>query len=49
MRVLFDVNVVLDVLLKREPWREDASKLWDAAALGQIEGNLAPTTVTTIY
>lgn len=49
MRVLFDVNVVLDVLLSREPWRADAQKLWDHVAQDVIEGYLAPTTVTTIY
>lgn len=31
MRILFDINVVinvvLDVLLKRDPWRADASQL----------------------
>jgi predicted nucleic acid-binding protein len=49
MHILFDVNVVLDVLLKREPWRAEARELWDAAAVGTIEGYLAPTTITTIY
>lgn len=49
MRILFDVNVVLDVLLKREPWLREAQQLWDAVADGKIEGHLAPTTLTTIY
>lgn len=49
MRVLVDVNVVLDVLLNREPWRADASAVWDGVATGKIAGYLAPTTITTIY
>lgn len=49
MRILFDINVVLDVLLKREPWLREAQQLWDAVADGKIEGYLAPTTLTTIY
>jgi predicted nucleic acid-binding protein len=49
MRILFDINVVLDVLLKREPWRAEASQLWDAVAQGKLEGFLAPTTITTVY
>ncbi|MGH2514669.1 MAG: type II toxin-antitoxin system VapC family toxin, partial [Ktedonobacterales bacterium] len=49
MRILFDINVVLDVLLKRDPWRAEASQLWDAVAQGKLEGFLAPTTITTVY
>ncbi|HEV2460312.1 MAG TPA: PIN domain-containing protein [Ktedonobacterales bacterium] len=49
MRILFGENVVLNVLLKREPWRAEARELWDAAAVDTIEGYLAPTTITTIY
>lgn len=30
MRVLLDTNVVLDVLLNRQPWVKDASAIWQA-------------------
>ena len=38
MRVLFDTNVVLDVLLQREPWVSEASGLWQANDEGRITG-----------
>jgi hypothetical protein len=28
--VLLDLNVVLDALLGREPWRAEADAIWDA-------------------
>lgn len=49
MRILFDVNVILDVLLEREPWLSEAQQLWDMVVDSTIEGYLAPTTLTTIY
>jgi hypothetical protein len=27
---MFDMNVVLDVLLVRQPWFADSSQVWDA-------------------
>jgi len=30
MRVMFDTNVVLDHLLNRVPWANDATALWQA-------------------
>lgn len=49
MRILFDINVVLDVLLNRSPWVAEAQSLWDAVAQRKLDGYLAPTTITTIY
>ena len=48
-RLLIDTNVVLDVLLDRAPWVEDATALLDAIAKGQAEGHLAAHSVTTVY
>ncbi len=48
-RVLFDTNVVLDVLLEREPWVEDAARLLGAVATGHVTGVLAAHAVTTAY
>lgn len=48
LRVLFDTNVILDVLLAREPFRSDSEALMRAAERGEIEGVLCATTVTTI-
>jgi len=30
MNVLLDINLVLDVLLARQPWFADAAQVWDA-------------------
>jgi predicted nucleic acid-binding protein len=47
--VLFDTNVVLDVLLDRQPHVEAASQLFAAAEKGEIRGSVGATTVTTIH
>ncbi|HEY5433513.1 MAG TPA: PIN domain-containing protein [Coriobacteriia bacterium] len=49
MRVLFDTNVVLDVLLAREPHALVAAQLMAMADGGAIEGVVSATTVTTIH
>lgn len=49
MKVLFDTNVVLDVLLDREPHVDPASKLFSLVDSGRIDGAVCATTITTIY
>jgi predicted nucleic acid-binding protein len=49
VRVLFDTNVVLDVLLAREPHADAAARLLSLVDGGRIEGLLSATTVTTIH
>lgn len=49
MRVLFDTNIVLDVLLNRQPWVGDASQLWQAHDEGKLEAYLTATTLTNIF
>ena len=49
MRVLFDTNVVLDVLLKRSPHAPVAVRLFDHVAGKALDGLLGATTVTTIH
>lgn len=49
MRVLFDTNVVLDVLFEREPHAHAAAQLMSLVDDGQIEGYLCATTVTTVH
>lgn len=49
MKVLFDTNVVLDVLLRRQPFYEEAAKLFVHVELKRLEGFLGATTVTTLY
>jgi predicted nucleic acid-binding protein len=48
-RVLFDVNVVLDVLLDRKPHADASAAVWAAVEGGIAEGLLAAHAVTTIH
>ena len=48
-RILFDTNVVLDVLLDRQPYVEASSAAWAAIETGIAEGMLAAHAVTTIH
>lgn len=41
MKALLDMNVVLDVLLVRQPWFAEASQVWDAHLKGRIAGSIA--------
>lgn len=49
MRVLLDTNVVLDVLLKREPWQVNASAIWNANIEGRITVLISADALTTIF
>jgi len=48
LKILFDTNVVLDVLLNREPNAVEAIKLFSAVENKIIHGFLCATTITTI-
>ena len=47
--VLFDTNVVLDVLLDRQPYAEASAAVWAAVESGISKGMLAAHAVTTIH
>lgn len=49
MKVLFDTNVVLDVLLEREPHMLPAAQLFALVDNRRIHGFICATTATTIY
>lgn len=49
MIVLFDTNVILDVLLEREPHAASAARLFAAVETGIISGMVGATTVTAVY
>ena len=49
MIVLFDTNVILDVILDRQPFSESASILLSKVEKGEIIGRICATTITTIY
>ena len=48
-RVLFDTNVLLDALLAREPFVDDAAFLLEAIEVGKILGFMADTVITNIH
>lgn len=48
-RILFDTNIVLDVLLDRQPHVEASAAIWAAIEAGKSEGLLAAHAVTTIH
>ncbi len=49
MKTLFDTNIILDVLLDREPFSNDASILLSRVEQSEITGFICATTVTTIH
>ena len=49
IRVLVDLNVIIDVLQNRQPFYEDSAGLVDAVARQEVVGWLAANSVTTLY
>ena len=49
MKVLFDTNIILDVLLDRKPFSEHASYLLSSVERSEMSGFLCATTTTTIH
>ncbi|MBD1854138.1 MULTISPECIES: type II toxin-antitoxin system VapC family toxin [Leptolyngbya] len=49
MRVLIDTNIVLDFLLQREPFSQDAELLFQAIDVGEVIGYVTATTLTDIF
>ena len=48
-RVMIDLNVILDVLQRREPFYESSAALLAAAETGRIHGYVAAHSVTTLF
>jgi predicted nucleic acid-binding protein len=49
MRVLFDTNVILDLLLDRTPFADDAANLFARVEQAEMIGYLCATTLTTTH
>ena len=49
MRILLDANVVLDLLLDRQPWAQHARPLLERILAEQIQAFVAATTITNIF
>jgi predicted nucleic acid-binding protein len=49
LKILFDTNVILDVLLDREPFSTTAAQLFSKVDTGDLVGYLCATTITTVH
>ena len=49
MKAMFDLNVLLDVLQFRTPWVKASGELCARAVRGELEGFVAPHTLTTLF
>jgi predicted nucleic acid-binding protein len=49
MRVALDVNVILDVLLQRDPWCVESNLVWEANRSGAIDAAVVGVTLPTIF
>ena len=49
LRALIDTNVILDWLLNRSPWAEDAQPLWRAQSAGLLVGCVPASAVTDLF
>jgi predicted nucleic acid-binding protein len=49
VRVLIDTNIVLDYLLERDPFLQDAEALFDAIDAEKVIGHVTATTLTDIF
>lgn len=49
MRILVDTNVVLDVLMAREPHLDHALAVFALVEAGRVRGVLGATSVTTVF
>ena len=49
MKWLLDINVLLDVLLARDPWAREGAELLSRIEAGDAEGFVAGHTLTTVH
>ena len=49
MKIFVDTNVILDILLEREPFSEDSCVVWDAVENRDFEGFISSVSVQNIY
>lgn len=49
MNVLIDTNILLDVLLDRQPWVMEASQIWTACETRRITGFIPASAMTDVF
>lgn len=49
LNALIDTNVLLDLLLKRDPWYTEALPMWEARDRGQLYAHIPASVLTDIF
>lgn len=49
MRVLLDTNVVLDLILEREPFVREAATLWELHQQNKLDAHISPITLVNVF
>jgi predicted nucleic acid-binding protein len=49
MNVLIDTNIILDVILQREPWFREAAEVWAFCESGILNGCVQASVITDIF
>ncbi len=49
MKIFFDTNILLDVLLEREPFYEQAAILWSLVEKEKLTGYISAISVNNIF
>ncbi|NJN04414.1 MAG: PIN domain-containing protein [Leptolyngbyaceae cyanobacterium SL_1_1] len=49
MKILIDTNIVLDLILERQPFVENAVLIFEQIERGNLAGYVAATTITNIF
>ena len=49
MRLLFDTNIVLDVLLGRVPWHVEAGAIFQAAREGKLTASVTTLCIANVF
>lgn len=49
MKLLLDINILLDVILQRNPWAKPAASLLSKVERGEVQGYVPGHTLTTVH
>lgn len=49
MIVLLDVNILMDVVMRRSPWVAESSQIWDLCKAGRIEAHVSAFSLPTLF
>lgn len=49
MNVLIDTNIILDVMMEREPWLAEAGEIVGRCEIGSLRGYLQASVITDIF